>query len=134
MNVTSNPDRPAGVWRVAIVNATLALLAGGIAGMRYVEGHTNVLAIAATLILIGVGPGLLIRHPLVWRVVRPLTYVFAMVLSLLVVFAIFEGQFKESWLFYVSLAPVVVYLIGVRGYLSGEEVMTYYGVPVVGDG
>jgi len=130
MSAAAKPGRPPGVLRVVIVNTALLLIAGGIAWMRHAEGHTNVLAIIATAILVIVGPGLLIRHPLVWRIARPLTYVFAMVLSLLVAFAIFEGQFAESWLFYVLLAPVVFYLIGVRGYLSGAGVMLYYGVPV----
>ena len=123
--------RPAGVLRVVVVNTALALVSGGIASMRYLEGHTNVLAIAATLILIVVGPGLLIRHPLVWRAARPLTYIFAMVLSLLVAFSVFEGEFAESWVFYLSLLPVIVYLIGVRGYLAGTAVTVYYGVPEV---
>ena len=128
MSAPVTSPRPAGLTRVALVNTALAVLSAGIAWVRFADGHTNVIAVGATLTLLLLGPGLLIRHRLVWRLARPLAYLAAMVLSLLLVFSLLEGDFAGMWMFYVLIVPVVVYLIGVRGYLAGEQVQRYYGV------
>jgi len=128
MTDSSKGSRPVGLSRVVLTNTALALVIGGVAWMRFSEGHTNVIAIGVTVMLVLLGPGLLIRHRLVWRLARPFAYVCAMVLSLLVVFAIIEGQPLEYWFFYGPLVLVVLYLIGMRGYLSGQHVAAYYGV------
>lgn len=74
------------------------------------------------------GPVLLIRKPLTWRVSRALIYAYAMGLSLLVMFGIFHGSLFNYPLVVFLEVLVVVYLIGVRGYLNGQPARDFYGV------
>ena len=117
---------PKGLLRVVIVNSGLALV--GLAGVVYQAntGAVSPLTVFGTLMWTCLGPGLLLKKPLIWRVGRVLIHAYAMGLAVLIVFAILRGALLRDPLIIGLELAMVVYLIGLRGYLNSEPARAYY--------
>ena len=120
------PHLPGGLLRVAIINGVLALV--GLVGIAYQAnaGEVSALTVFGTLMWICLGPGLLIKKPITWRLGRVLIYAYAMGLSLLFVFALLGGAWRNEPLIVLTEVILVVYLIGIRGYMNSEPMREYY--------
>jgi len=120
------PNLPGGLIRVSAVNSVLALV--GLVGIIYQAnaGEVSALTVFGTLMWVGLGPGLLIKKPITWRLGRVLIYAYAMGLSLLIVFALLGGAWRKEPLIVLTEVVLVVYLIGIRGYMNSEPMREYY--------
>ena len=74
------------------------------------------------------GVVLLIRHRIIWQAVRVLCYLWALTLAFIFLSALIKGALWIYPIRMLLLLLVVVYLIGVRGYLNESTVREYYGV------
>ena len=123
-----NPKPPKGLIGVVITNSVFALVC--LAGLVVLEKAGGMVPAAAFGMLIWacLGPGLLIRRRFTWRVGRTLIYAFAMGLSLVIMFSIFHGSLFNNPVVVLWEVLVVVYLIGVRGYLNTRPALEYYRI------
>ena len=114
---------------MVIVNTLLALLGAGSLLVELRAGHFNPALALAAAVWLSLGPMLLIRKSAIWRMSRPLIYAFALGLAVMVIFAITDGALLRNPVIIGLQILVVVYLIGLRGYLNGNPVRAYYRVP-----
>lgn len=130
--LTSPGSTPTGVTRVVVINSAFAVV--GLIGLslQASSGNISPVTVFATVMWLCLGPPLLIKSPFTWRISRTLIYAYAMVLALLSAFAILRGSLLTSPVTILLGFGLVVYLIGVRGYLNSVSARAYYGVPPLG--
>ena len=121
-------EPPKGLLRVVVINSVFALIS--LVGFTLQAGAGNLSALTAfgAFVWICLGPALLFRKPLTWRIGRTLIYAYAMGLALLIVFAILQGALLRTPIVIALEVLLVVYLIGVRGYLNSESARDYYSI------
>ena len=127
---------PKGVRNIVLINGIVAVIYV-LAFVLYYRTHTvfemRVLPVAVAFVALITGPVLVLGSVLVWRIVRILCYVFALLISIFVVTAIFKGFILSVPIQIALLIVFNIYLIGVRGYLNSDVARSYFRItPVKG--
>ena len=127
---------PKGIRNIVLINCALAALCV-LAFVLHYRGHAvfemRVLPIAMAFAALITGPVLMLGSVLVWRLVRMLSYAFALLASMFVVTAIFKGFILSVPIAIALLIIFNIYLIGIRGYLNSDVARVYFKTMAVGD-
>lgn len=124
---------PRGVWVIGAVNVLLLAIFAGNLIVFYVEGVTRTLTFVASWIaltgLLVVLFGLLVRGRLWHQLSRIALYTLALAFGVQVLALLpLIGQL-QSTLALLGLALVIVYVVGARGYISGNVARQWFGLP-----
>lgn len=122
---------PRGIRNLVLINSLLMLWTGWNAffWLQHKSDFAFWFYAVETVLFLVIGPLLIIRNRLIYRVSRPLIYLLLLAISLLLMMMIPKGALADHTLATVFNIVLIIYLIGARGYLNEGHVREYYGVP-----
>ena len=123
-----------GLIRVIVVNLLLWL--GFVVTAYFQRDHLigALVAIGASIIFISLGPALLFANVLVWKCARLLAYFSALILSFFLISSVInEGLLGAPW-YTVTLLILIIYLIGLRGFLNTDSMRLHFGIESIDEG
>lgn len=122
---------PSGIRNIVVINGLVTLYYFVTYYLLPSEAKQTAMAWAQLLMgtaFLLTGASLLIRHRIIWQVIRIFCYVWALLLAFIFLSAVIEGALWTYPIRLLLLLLLVVYLIGMRGYLNENHVRAHYGV------